>query len=104
MESDILVHWFEGTHIAPEIIALHLGTAAAFGLIIGIDREMRDRPAGLRTPMLVAVASAMFAILAIDLTLEAAALADTAPSDPNIGRTSCRERVSQYVLIVVIAI
>src|SRR3546814_7351654 len=43
---------------------------------------MRDRPAGLRTQMLGAVASAMFAILAFELTLEAAALADTARTDP----------------------
>lgn len=82
MDPVILVGWFEATHIAPEIIALRLGVAALLGLLIGLDREARDRPAGLRTQMLVAVASAMFAVLAIELTVEAATLADTARTDP----------------------
>lgn len=82
MESDVLVSWFEGTRVAPEVIVLRLAVAAVFGLIIGIEREARERPAGLRTQMLVAVASAMFAILAIELSLEAASLSDSASTDP----------------------
>lgn len=38
--------------------------AALLGGAIGFDRELRDRPAGLRTHMLVAIASAMFVTLA----------------------------------------
>jgi putative Mg2+ transporter-C (MgtC) family protein len=47
--------------------------AALLGGAIGFDREMRDRPAGLRTHMLVAMASALFVALAerlMDLGIE----------------------------------
>ncbi len=47
--------------------ALRLGAAAAMGGVIGIDREARDRPAGLRTHMMTAMAAAIFTILTLEL-------------------------------------
>lgn len=48
-----------------------LGVAIAGGAVIGLDREWRDRPAGLRTHILVALASALFTMLSFELFLVA---------------------------------
>lgn len=47
-------------------IAVRLGVACLLGFLIGFEREVRDRPAGLRTHMLTALAAAVFAIIAIE--------------------------------------
>ena len=49
------------------MILLRLLVACGLGLVIGIDREARDRPAGLRTHMLTALAAAVFTIIAIEM-------------------------------------
>jgi putative Mg2+ transporter-C (MgtC) family protein len=43
--------------------AARLGLAAALGGVIGFERELRDREAGLRTHMLVCLGSALFTIV-----------------------------------------
>lgn len=48
-----------------------LALAAALGVVIGLDRELRNRPAGLRTHMLVALAAAAFSVLAFELSARA---------------------------------
>lgn len=47
--------------------ALRLLSAAAMGGVIGMDRKKRDRPAGLRTHMMTAMAAAIFTILTMEL-------------------------------------
>lgn len=42
---------------------LRMGLAALLSAVVGYDRERCDRPAGLRTHMLVGLGSAMFVIL-----------------------------------------
>lgn len=49
-------------------ILLRLGCACILGFLIGIDREIRGRPAGLRTHMLVSLAAATFTLTAIEIT------------------------------------
>jgi putative Mg2+ transporter-C (MgtC) family protein len=44
---------------------LRLLLAAVLGAVIGVEREMHDHPAGLRTHLLVALGSALFTILSI---------------------------------------
>lgn len=51
-------------------LTLRLGLAVLFGGLIGIEREMKNRPAGLRTNMLVALAAATFTVLAAELISE----------------------------------
>jgi putative Mg2+ transporter-C (MgtC) family protein len=51
--------------LAPDEVALRLGLAVVFGLALGIDREMRDKPAGLRTHAMISLAACSFALLAI---------------------------------------
>jgi putative Mg2+ transporter-C (MgtC) family protein len=46
---------------------LRLALAAALGGAIGLEREFRHRPAGLRTNMLIALGSALFSILSVEL-------------------------------------
>lgn len=50
-------------------IIIRLLAAAALGALVGFEREWRERPAGLRTHMLVSLASATFAIVALELIL-----------------------------------
>lgn len=45
------------------IILRHLAVAAVLGGLIGFEREAADKPAGLRTHILVAAASALFVSL-----------------------------------------
>jgi putative Mg2+ transporter-C (MgtC) family protein len=56
-------------------LVLRLCAGAALGGCIGLERELRAHPAGLRTHMLVGLAAALFTVVAIDLAerLETAA-------------------------------
>jgi putative Mg2+ transporter-C (MgtC) family protein len=49
------------------VVVARLLLAAIFGAVIGFEREWRNRPAGLRTHILVCVAAATFAILTIEI-------------------------------------
>ena len=42
--------------------------AAGLGAAIGLEREYRQKPAGLRTNILIAIGSALFTILSISMT------------------------------------
>lgn len=55
------------THIPESEIILRLTLATVLGAIIGLDREVRDHPAGLRTHMLTAAAAALFTVLTLEL-------------------------------------
>lgn len=55
------------THTAFPVIAARLLLAALFGAAIGFEREWRNRPAGLRTHILVCVAAAIYALLTIEI-------------------------------------
>lgn len=50
-----------------EASLVRLGAALLLGGLIGLEREGRDKPAGLRTHMLISLASALFIILALEL-------------------------------------
>jgi putative Mg2+ transporter-C (MgtC) family protein len=55
------------TYNAFPVIVARLLLAALAGAAIGFEREWRNRPAGLRTHIMVCVASAAFAILTIEI-------------------------------------
>jgi putative Mg2+ transporter-C (MgtC) family protein len=46
-------------------LALRLLEAAALGALIGLEREIHDHPAGMRTHLLVSVGAAAFTVLSI---------------------------------------
>ncbi|HLC59178.1 MAG TPA: MgtC/SapB family protein [archaeon] len=56
--------FFIGTDIE---FAIRLILAVFFGGLIGIEREVSHKPAGLRTHMLVSIGSALFTIMSIDV-------------------------------------
>lgn len=55
------------TYTSFPVIAARLLLATIFGAMIGFEREWRNRPAGLRTHIMVCVAAATFAILTIEI-------------------------------------
>jgi putative Mg2+ transporter-C (MgtC) family protein len=46
-------------------VALRLGAAALLGGVVGLDRELQRKPAGLRTHALVSIGAALFALLTL---------------------------------------
>jgi putative Mg2+ transporter-C (MgtC) family protein len=52
-------------------VFLRLALAAALGGAIGLEREYHRKPAGLRTNMLIALGSALFSILSVELGADA---------------------------------
>lgn len=63
-------------------IGFRLALAALLGAVIGFDREVRDRPAGLRTHMLIALAAATFTLLTLELFEEVKQEAGRVTADP----------------------
>lgn len=55
------------TYTSFPVIAARMLLATIFGAVIGFEREWRNRPAGLRTHILVCVAAATFGILTIEI-------------------------------------
>ena len=70
---------------SPETIdaALRLGSAVAIGGLVGLDRGLRQKPAGLRTHALVALGASLMTVVGLEL----------APTDP-----SASTRVLQGVI------
>lgn len=63
MVATLIEHWWPGwDRLLPTALdtLVCLGTATVCGFIVGLERERRDRPAGLRTHILVALGSAGF--------------------------------------------
>ncbi|HUI61877.1 MAG TPA: MgtC/SapB family protein [Steroidobacteraceae bacterium] len=61
----------EITRIVPDMqqitrIALRLGAALLMGTLVGLQRELTHKPAGLRTHMLVALGTALFIVSATE--------------------------------------
>jgi putative Mg2+ transporter-C (MgtC) family protein len=62
--------FFTGGHelaIPFAALSARLVLATIFGAVVGFEREWRERPAGLRTHILICLASAVFAILTIEI-------------------------------------
>ncbi len=49
--------------LSPQEIFLRLAVAAVLGAVIGIERDLRRRPAGVRTSLFICLATALFTIL-----------------------------------------
>jgi len=63
-------------------LTLRLCLALVFGGMIGIEREIKKRPAGLRTNMMVSLAAALFMILAVELISDSREVGDIMRVDP----------------------
>jgi putative Mg2+ transporter-C (MgtC) family protein len=63
-------------------VVTRLGLATFVGMIIGLEREWRQKPAGLRTHMLVSLASAAFTIITFELFQASLEMAPDSKGDP----------------------
>lgn len=70
------------TYTAFSVVTARLLLATIFGAAIGFEREWQKRPAGLRTHILVCVASATFAILTIEISHAPMFAMDSVKLDP----------------------
>lgn len=64
-----LVDWLTGAsmHIPPWEAFLRLLAAVLAGAVVGFDRELRNKPAGLRTHILISLAAALFTLITFEL-------------------------------------
>ena len=58
-ELRLLEDWGQLGHVLVPFI-VHCGAAAVCGGIVGLERELRDKPAGFRTNILICLGSAMY--------------------------------------------
>ncbi len=64
-------------------VAVRLVVAALLGAAIGLERELHDHPAGMRTHLLVALGSALFTVISIFGFVGVLAAGQSAPVDPS---------------------
>jgi putative Mg2+ transporter-C (MgtC) family protein len=61
------IDWATGADVTLKEAVLRLAAAILLSAIIGIDREVRNKPLGLRTNMLVSLGAASFSLMALHL-------------------------------------
>lgn len=71
-----------GGQVPLESVVIRLAVAAGLGGIIGFEREWRERPAGLRTHILVSIACATFALITIEIAHLDELQSDGVKADP----------------------
>lgn len=69
-------------HLPLAEVSLRLATAGALGLLLGLNREMHGKAAGLRTHTLLALSAAVASLVALDLHHSLAAGGHGNPPDP----------------------
>lgn len=69
-------------HISLADMVYRFAAATVLAGLLGFNREWRNKPAGLRTHILVAVASCAFTLLAMELFVEANELDSDSRPDP----------------------
>lgn len=81
MESIFADFGFQTT-LPAEVIAARLLGAALVGGVIGLEREWRDRPAGFRTHVLIALAAAVFTVLTSEMVHSEFMTSESVQADP----------------------
>lgn len=71
-----------GTHTPIVEIAARFVLAAVFGAVMGFDREVKNRNAGLRTHMLTSLAAAVFTVLTFEIFEQTQARSAQITADP----------------------
>lgn len=79
-----VLEWFAGesTVIAPWDVFLRLSVAVLVGAAVGWDREKRNKPAGLRTHILISLAAALFTVITFELHAEVSRVSREINADP----------------------
>jgi putative Mg2+ transporter-C (MgtC) family protein len=61
------IDWATGTEVTIQESIVRLVLAVALSSVVGIDRELRHKPLGLRTNMMVALGAGSFSLMALKL-------------------------------------
>jgi len=79
-----IAQWLAGesSWLSPLELFLRLAIAGAFGALVGFDRELTNKPAGLRTHTLVSLAAALFTLITFELYAELDAKDNDTSADP----------------------
>ncbi|MEE4121223.1 MAG: MgtC/SapB family protein [Paracoccaceae bacterium] len=64
------------------VLLVRLGGATLLCALIGLEREVKNRPAGLRTHILVGLASAVYTLIMVELVSRADSYPDITRTDP----------------------
>jgi putative Mg2+ transporter-C (MgtC) family protein len=64
------------------IILIKLGFSAFFGLIIGIERELKNKPVGLKTSLVISISSCLLTIVSIESAQNYSILTGQTVMDP----------------------
>jgi putative Mg2+ transporter-C (MgtC) family protein len=78
----IINDMFPASRIGYPVIFARFVGAILLGGIIGFEREAKNRPAGLKTHIMVALAAAVFSIISIEAIHTAALASDNFKPDP----------------------
>jgi len=81
MVADNFISSFFATDVGFPVVVLRLLVAVLLGALLGLDREMLSRPAGIRTHILVSLAAATFTVLTFEL-IDQARLEGAPNADP----------------------
>jgi len=60
-----------------------LAMAAGLGLVLGLDRELKNKPVGVRSYMLMALGAAGFSLLSMELVLSSVSVQQGVTIDPS---------------------
>lgn len=63
-------------------MAVRLVLAMGFGMVLGLDREAQDKPAGMRSHMLVSLAAACLTIMTFAIVDASESFGETVQADP----------------------
>lgn len=78
----ILADIFPASHIGYPVIFARFVGAILLGAAIGFEREAKNRPAGLKTHIMVALAAAVFSIISVEAIHTGGLDSDNFKSDP----------------------
>ena len=85
VEDTLLTHQF-GQPLSSWVIMLRICVAVVIGAAIGIDREIKNRPAGMRTHVLVCMGAAVVALIEQQSAADVARFAQAGTVNVSIGR------------------
>jgi putative Mg2+ transporter-C (MgtC) family protein len=63
----LVIDWTAGAHVTTEEAGLRIVLAIVLSALLGIDRELKNKPLGLRTNLLVSLGAASFSLMALQL-------------------------------------
>ena len=75
-----------GMKLGTDMLLLRIGAAVLIGAMIGIEREMKNRPAGMRTHVLVCLGAALIALIEQQSAAGVLAIGTGAPINVSVGR------------------